>query len=77
VSEIVRVTVVRNQPEAEIVCSLLRSEGIKCFHRPTDFAAGAFDGALSSAGAREIVVDEADLERARELLEAQVEEPEP
>jgi hypothetical protein len=74
-TELVRATVVRNQPEAEIVCSLLRSEGIKCFHRPTDFAAGAFDGALSSAGAREVIVDESDLERARELLEAQVEEP--
>ena len=73
-SELVRVTVVRNQPEAEIVCSLLRSEDIRCFHRPTDFAAGAFDGALSSAGAREVVVSAGDLERARELLDAQVEE---
>ena len=69
-TELVRLTVVHNQPEAEIVCSLLRSEGIQCFHRPTDFAAGAFDGALSSAGAREIVVAATDVDRARELLDA-------
>ena len=69
-TELARLTVVRNQPEAEIVCSLLRSEGIQCFHRPTDFAAGAFDGAVSSAGGREVVVAAADLERARELLDA-------
>jgi Putative prokaryotic signal transducing protein len=73
-SELARVTIVRNQPEAEIVCSLLRSEGIECFHRVTDFAAGAFDGVVSSAGAREVVVAAADLERARELLDAQVED---
>jgi Putative prokaryotic signal transducing protein len=70
VTDLARLTVVRNQPEAEIVCSLLRSEGIQCFHRPTDFAAGAFDGAVSSAGAREVVVAADDLERARELLDA-------
>ena len=69
-SELVRLTIVRTQPEAEIVCSLLRSEGIQCFHRPTDFAAGAFDGAVSSAGAREVVVAETDVARARELLDA-------
>ena len=69
-TELVRLTIVHNQPEAEIVCSLLRSEGIQCFHRPTDFAAGAFDGALSSAGAREIVVAATDVDRARELLDA-------
>ena len=69
-TDLARLTVVRNQPEAEIVCSLLRSEGIQCFHRPTDFAAGAFDGAVSSAGAREVVVAADDLERARELLDA-------
>jgi hypothetical protein len=69
-SELVRLTIVHNQPEAEIVCSLLRPEGIQCFHRPTDFAAGAFDGAVSSAGAREIVVAETDADRARALLDA-------
>ena len=69
-TELVRLTVVHNQPEAEIVLSMLRSEGIQCFHRPTDFAAGAFDGALSSAGAREIVVAATDVDRARELLDA-------
>jgi Putative prokaryotic signal transducing protein len=74
VSDLVRVAIVRNQPEAEIVCSLLRSEQIPCFHRATDFAAGSFDGVVSSAGAREVMVSAVDLERARELLDAQVED---
>ena len=65
-----RLTVVRNEPEAEMLCSLLRSEGIKCFHRRTDFAAGAADAGPAIGGPREVWVDEADVERARELLPA-------
>jgi hypothetical protein len=64
----VGVTVVGSQPEAEMACTLLRTEGIDCYHRPTSFAAGAGDGLVSLGSPREIVVRAADARRARELL---------
>jgi Putative prokaryotic signal transducing protein len=73
-SEPVRVTVVQDEPEAEIVCSLLRSEGIECYHRPTNVTAGAFDGVIGSGGSREVLVAPGELERARELLAAATDE---
>jgi len=63
-------TVVSGESEAEVVCGLLRSEGIECAHRDTD----AIDSPLEdfiAAGAQEILVHEADLETAKELLAAQ------
>jgi hypothetical protein len=63
-----RVTVVSNNAEAEMLCGLLRLEGIKCYFRKTDYGAGSTDGMLSSFGPTEIVVGAADLGRARELL---------
>jgi hypothetical protein len=60
-------TVVSGEPEAEMVCGLLRSAGIECAYRDTD----AIDSALedfAAAGPREILVRERDLERARELV---------
>jgi hypothetical protein len=62
-------TVVSGESEAEVVCGLLRSAGIKCAYRDTD----AIDSSLEdfmAAGAREILVDPADLEAAKELLAA-------
>jgi hypothetical protein len=62
-------TVVSGEPEAEVVCGLLRSAGIECGHRNTE----AIDSPLEdfmSAGAREILVRESDLEAAKELLAA-------
>ena len=59
--------VVSDEPEAEIVCGLLRSAGIKCGHRETD----AIDSPLedfTAAGPREIFVHASDLEAARGLL---------
>lgn len=64
----VAVTIVGNEPEAELACQLLRTENILCYHRPTSFAAGAGDGLVSSGSPREIVVRAADAVRARELL---------
>jgi hypothetical protein len=61
------VTVVSGEPEAEMVCGLLRSAGIECAYRDTE----AIDSALedfAAAGPREILVRERDLERARELV---------
>jgi hypothetical protein len=63
------VKVVSSQSEAEVVCGLLRSAGIECAHRDTD----AIDSPLEdfiAAGAQEILVDESDLEAAKELLDA-------
>jgi putative signal transducing protein len=65
----VRLTVVGNEMEAEVVCGLLRSNGIPCFQRKSD-RAGAISasGGFSMAGPTEILVDEADLDAARKLL---------
>jgi Putative prokaryotic signal transducing protein len=67
---LVRLTVVPNEPEAELIRQLLATEGIESMQRPTDFAAGAFDG-WSPGGQREILVAPPDLERARELISGQ------
>ena len=66
-SELVRLTVVANEPEAEMVRSLLTTAGIESMQRPTDFAAGALDG-WAAGGSREILVRAGDLDAARELL---------
>ncbi len=65
---IVRLTVVPDEGAAVILCGMLRDEGIRCMHRPTDMAQGAWDGAYGFAGWREVLVDSADLERATELV---------
>lgn len=61
------VKVVSDEPEAEIVCGLLRSAGIECGYRETD----AIDSSLedfAAVGPREILVHRSDLEAARGLL---------
>jgi hypothetical protein len=62
-------TVVSGEAEANIVCGLLTTNGIDCAYRDTE----AIDSPLedfTAAGAREILVREADLEAARELIAA-------
>ena len=56
--------------EANLICEILRDEGIKCLDRPTNFGAGANDG-WPGGGSREVVVRSEDLERARSVLELQ------
>jgi hypothetical protein len=68
VDDVVRVTVAPNETEAEIICGLLRSEGIECSYRQTNVGAGAFDG--MPGGSQEVVVPASDLERARQVLAA-------
>ena len=58
--------VVGTQPEAELLCSLLRSAGIECDARQTNIGAGAADG--MPGGPYELVVRPQDLDDARELL---------
>ena len=60
-------TVVSDEPEAEVVCGLLRSAGIDCGYRDTE----AIDSPLedfTAAGRREVFVHESDLDAARALL---------
>jgi hypothetical protein len=66
----VTLTVVRDELEAEVVCGMLRTNGINCGHRRSDVAAGAaaYGGGSSIAGPIEIVVDEADVAAAKKLL---------
>ena len=66
-TSLVRLTVVANEAEAEMVRALLATEGIESMQRTTDFAAGALDG-WAAGGAREILVHAGDLEAARELV---------
>ena len=59
--------VVSDGPEADVVCGLLRSNGIDCAYRDTE----AIDSPLenfTAAGPREILVRESDVEAARALL---------
>jgi len=61
-----RLTVVATQGEADVICSLLRTEGIACGSRAAD-GLGAEPGG-GFGGWREVLVEEADLERARALI---------
>jgi hypothetical protein len=60
-------TVVSGEGEAEILCGLLRSNGIKCGYRDTEEIDSPLED-FTAAGTREILVAEADLEAARELI---------
>ncbi|MEP6909440.1 MAG: DUF2007 domain-containing protein [Actinomycetota bacterium] len=64
--KLVRVTLVANPVEAELIRSLLKTEGIESIRKQTDFGAGTMDG--FSGGQQEILVEENDLEAARELI---------
>jgi len=63
---LVRLTVVANPVEAEMIRSLLGTEGIESLRKQTDFGAGSMDG--FSGGQQEILVEEHDVEAARELI---------
>ena len=64
-ADLVHLTVVGSQGEADIICGLLRTEGIKCSERVTDMHAERGGG---FGGWREILVEETTLTAARELL---------
>jgi GNAT superfamily N-acetyltransferase len=59
----VPLTVVPSQGEADVICSMLRVEGIKCAERLAD-------SIETSGNWREILVAESDLAAARELLDS-------
>ena len=61
------VTVVASESEADVVCGLLRSAGIKCGYRETE-AVDSLLEEFTPAGPQEVVVHASDLAEARELL---------
>jgi putative signal transducing protein len=63
----VRLTVVSSQTEADIICALLRENGILCGDRAADVATYGTSG---SGGWREVLVKEDQLEEAQALLAA-------
>ena len=67
-NDLVRLRIVTNELEAEMVRSLLSTAGIESLQRYTDVGAGAYDGMPSGGGPREILVHANDLEAARELV---------
>lgn len=62
----VGLTVVPNAAEAEVVCGMLRENGIAATYRQTSFGAGTMDGL--PGGPQEIFVSEGDVEKARALI---------
>ena len=67
--DVVVVTVVSGEPEAEIVCGLLRSTGIECGYRDTEAIETPLED-FTAAGRCEILVHAADLEDAKSVLAA-------
>ena len=70
VDDAVVVKVVSGEPEAQVVCGLLRSQGIECGYRDTETIDSTLEDFMA-AGSQEILVHPSDLEAAKELLAAQ------
>ena len=66
--ELVRLTLVMNEIEADQVQSLLKFEKIESMQRPTDTGAGSLAGSGGMSGSREILVKAEDLENARAII---------
>jgi Putative prokaryotic signal transducing protein len=66
----VRLTVVRDEMEAEMLCGLLRTHGIECSYGKADSAAAisAETGGWAMAGPTAVFVHGHDLNAARKLL---------
>ena len=62
------VEVAGSEPEAELLCSVLRGAGIECLPRLTNSGAGAGDG-LGATGAHDILVSRQDAQDARAILQ--------
>jgi hypothetical protein len=74
VDDLVVVEAVSTEPEAELICSILRGEGIQSFQRQTSLSAGMTDG-LPVGGPREVVVRAEDADEARNVLALQRRRP--
>ena len=71
VDDLVTLEVVRTQTEAEMLCSLLRTAGIRCMYRVTNMGAAAFRSVPAGAP-QEILVRGEDLAAARDVLDSRV-----
>ena len=60
-------TVVSGEPEAQILCGLLETNGIDCIYRDTEAIEDPLED-FTAAGSREILVRPTDLEAARQLI---------
>jgi hypothetical protein len=72
--DLVALEAVPTEIEAELICSVLRNAGIRCFQRQTSLSAGMTDG-LPVGGPREVVVRAEDADEARQVLAAQRADP--
>jgi hypothetical protein len=72
VDQLATVTVVPGETEAEMICAVLATAGVRSVHRQTNAGAGFGDG-MPQTGAHEVLVEADDLERAREALAAEPE----
>ena len=63
----VTLTVVHDELQAEELCGLLRANGLDCMYRSSTMAQG-LGVSTGMAGPTEVLVEERDLERAREFL---------
>jgi hypothetical protein len=66
--DLVRLTIVPNEPAAEEIVALLRTEGIESIERKTDFGVGTTDAFAVGSGAREVLVSPKDIDAARALI---------
>jgi Putative prokaryotic signal transducing protein len=66
--DLVTLTVVLNEIEADQVQSLLKFENIESMQRPTDTGAGSIGGSGAMSGSREILVKPEDLETAKAII---------
>jgi putative signal transducing protein len=66
--DLVRLTIVPNEIEADQIQSLLGFEGIESMQKLTNVGAGSIDGTSGMGGAREILVKPEDLETAQAIL---------
>ena len=66
--ELVTLTVVLNEIEADQIQSLLKFEKIESMQRPTDTGAGSIGGSGALSGSREILVKPEDLETAKSII---------
>ena len=66
--DLVRLTVVMNEIEADQVQSLLKFDNIESMQRPTDSGAASIGGSGAMSGSREILVKPEDLKAAKAII---------
>ena len=66
--DLVRLTVVMNEIEADQVQSLLKFDDIESMQRPTDSGAASIGGSGAMSGSREILGKPEDLEAAKAII---------